>query len=270
MNLLARIDIKEVIFCAQLAGEKLLAHFYSANAHQITVKSDQSPVTQADIEANACIVSALTKIDSNIPILSEESDAVDFMVRKQWDYFWLIDPLDGTRGFISRDAQFCVNIALVEKNKPVIGVIYAPVEKYTVYAIQNQGAFLLRDGAITQIHTAKYDENHLRLFCGYHDPFRKPLRTHLGAISVTQMNSALKFGVIARGLGDLYVRVGPTSEWDTAAGQCIVEEAGGAVVDFEGRPLQYNAKPSLINPAFVAMGDTTQSKNYLDFIRKMQ
>lgn len=269
MSLLEKIDVRDVIACAQRAGEKLLSHFYSAQAHHITIKSDQSPVTQADIAANAIIVEALKKMNPNIPILSEESDAVDFSERQQWDYFWLIDPLDGTRGFIRRDTQFCVNIALIRKNKPVLGVINAPVEKYTVYAIENQGAFLSHEDKVTQIHTAKYDENHLRLFCGRHD--RHPhFRKALGRIAITEMNSALKFAVIARGLGDLYVRLGPTSEWDTAAGQCIVEAAGGSVVDFEGRPLQYNAKPSLINPPFAAMGDTAQSEYYLDMIRKMQ
>ena len=273
MNQIAQPNLQDVVRCAQDAGEVLLSHFYSAFSHQITMKSDQSPVTQADVAANAVINARLTQIDPMIPILSEENNAIDYAVRQTWNRYWLVDPLDGTRGFIRRDASFCVNIALVENHKPILGVIYAPVEKYAVYAAKNQGVFLLHDNEIKPVSGAKFRENSLHILTGKfdkHPQFRERLQTHFNNLSITEMNSALKFAKIAQGLGDLYVRLGPTSEWDTAAGQCIVEEAGGLVVDFEGQPLQYNAKSSLINPSFLAMGDASQCEYYTKIMREMR
>lgn len=273
MNQPAQPNLQDVVRCAQKAGDVLLSHFYSAFSHQITMKTDQSPVTQADVAANAVINAGLTQIDSTIPILSEENNEIDYAVRKTWNRYWLVDPLDGTRGFIRRDASFCVNIALIENHKPILGVIYAPVEKYAVYAARNQGVFLLHDGKVKSISAAQFKENTLHILTGKYDKhpqFRERLQMHFHHLSITEMNSALKFAKIAQGFGDLYVRIGPTSEWDTAAGQCIVEEAGGLVVDFEGQPLQYNAKSSLINPSFLAMGDASQCEHYTKIMREIR
>lgn len=273
MNRKVQPNLQDVVRCAQKAGEVLLSHFYSAFSHQITMKPDQSPVTQADVAANAVINVGLTQIDPAIPILSEENNEIDYAIRKTWDRYWLVDPLDGTRGFIRRDASFCVNIALIENQKPILGVIYAPVEKYAVYAAKNQGVFLLHDDEVKPISAAKFKENSLHILTGKYDKhpqFRERLQTYFHKLSVTEMNSALKFAKIAQGFGDLYVRLGPTSEWDTAAGQCIVEEAGGLVVDFEGQPLQYNAKSSLINPSFLAMGDASQCEHYTKIMREIR
>lgn len=272
MNPLSHINIQDVIDCAKKAGEVLLSHFYSGAEHQITLKSDQSPVTQADVAANTIITSMLQQIDPTLPVLSEENKIDDFSVRQQWEYYWLVDPLDGTRGFIRRDNQFCVNIALIEKHQPIFGVIYAPVEKYAVFAAKNQGAFWQSNQTIKPIQSSRVLDQHLRLLCGRYDQhtrFKDTFRTHFSGLSVTEMNSATKFAWIAQGLGDVYVRFGKTSEWDTAAGQCIVEAAGGLVVDFEGRPLQYNTKSSLTNPSFIAMGDASQCLYYLEIIRKI-
>ena len=260
--------LPNVIIAAQKAGEVLAAYFHGGFSHQITMKSDQSPVTQADIAANKIICEHLKAIDASIPILSEENDIPDFATRQQWTRYWLIDPLDGTRGFIKRSPEFCVNIALIENHVATLGVIYSPIEKIVYYATKNNGAFLMNpnDSAIDKIVAEKSTTNAVRILCGRFDQnatLTSSLEKFFDRVSVTQMNSALKFPQIARGLADVYVRFGPTSEWDTAAGQCIIEAVGGAVVDFNGKPLQYNAKSSLINPSFIAMGDVTQCERYL-------
>lgn len=265
--------LPEVICAAQKAGDILESYFYSAFSHEITIKKDKSPVTKADVAADKFIREQLVKIDPTIPILSEESEIPDFSVRQQWSRYWLIDPLDGTRGFIRRSPEFSVNIALVENHKPTLGVVYSPIEKNTYYAQKNQGAFFSDENKnVQKIMTAAHDAKQLRFLCGHFDralPYQKILQDFFGAVSVTQMNSALKFPHVAKGMADVYVRFGQTSEWDSAAGQCVLEEAGGAVVDFQGHPLHYNAKSSLINPSFIAMGDVSQLQKYIDIFGKI-
>lgn len=268
------MDLQKVICAAANAADILISHFYSAFSHDITIKSDKTPVTKADIAADAVIRSHLHDIDSSIPILSEENDVPDFSVRQQWSRYWLIDPLDGTRGFIRRSPEFSINIALIENHQPVLGVVYSPIEKYCYYAQKGQGAFFVDDKkSVRKISVAMHNPKHLRFLCGHYDrelPYQKILQDFFGDVSVTQMNSALKFPQIAKGLADLYVRFGPTSEWDTAAGQCVLEEAGGAVVDFQGHPLHYNAKSSLINPSFIAVGDVSQLEKYVSVFGTMR
>jgi 3'(2'), 5'-bisphosphate nucleotidase len=255
--------LPDVIAAAKKAGEVLSSHFYSAFSHSVTTKSDQSPVTQADIAADKIIVKQLQKINSTIPILTEETAIPDFAVRQTWKTYWLVDPLDGTRGFIKRSPEFCINIALIENHEAIMGVIYAPISQACFYAIKNQGAFFIdpKNNIAHPIQTTKNNEGTLRFLTGYFDQViqmqdrKKLLEKYLGSVSIQQMNSALKFPHIAQGLADIYVRFGATSEWDSAAGQCILCEAGGSVVDFQGNPLQYNAKSSLINPSFIAIGD---------------
>lgn len=261
--------LQQAITIAIEAGEILSRYFRSAVAAKITLKTDKSPVTQADIEANHFITEQLKKCDSSIPILTEENSIPDYSIRQQWKTYWLIDPLDGTRGFINHSPEFCVNIALIENHQPILGVIYSPVDKHCYYAAKNQGAYLLKNNEHQKIIVAKTAAKPLRFLCGHFDhrhPLKKTLQPIFKNAQITRMNSALKFGVIACGAADLYVRFGQTSEWDTAAGQCIVEEAGGIVVDFHGQPLQYNAKSSLINPAFIALGDVSQCDHYLKLV----
>lgn len=263
--------LPNVIKAAQEAGAVLASHFYGGFAHQVTMKSDQSPVTQADVAANEIIVEHLKKTDVTIPILSEENDIPDYSIRQTWTRYWLIDPLDGTRGFIKHSPEFCVNIALIENHAPILGVIYSPVSKECFYAIKNNGAFFIdpKNNSTHHITTLKNKTGTLCFLTGRFDRTlqmrhrKKLLEKQFGAISMIQMNSALKFPHIARGLADVYVRFGQTSEWDTAAGQCIVEEAGGVVVDFNGDSLHYNAQSSLINPPFIAMGDALHCKDIL-------
>ncbi|MCX7120535.1 MAG: 3'(2'),5'-bisphosphate nucleotidase CysQ [Gammaproteobacteria bacterium] len=265
--------LRDAINIATQAGEILLSHFHSGFSHDIKLKSDKSPVTQADMAANNYITEQLTKINPDIPVLSEENNIPDFSVRKTWQRYWLIDPLDGTRGFINRSPEFCVNIALVENHEAILGVIYSPVEKICYYGSKNQGAFLIDENKVTQpMLTIKNSPRPLQFLCGHTDrakQYKKTIEKKFKNVAIKPMNSALKFGLVACGSGDLYVRFGPTSEWDTAAGQSIVEAAGGSLVDFQGQPLQYNAKESLLNPSFMAMGDNAQCQRYLDLVHSL-
>ncbi|OGT45654.1 MAG: 3'(2'),5'-bisphosphate nucleotidase [Gammaproteobacteria bacterium RIFCSPHIGHO2_12_FULL_38_11] len=263
--------LPQAISIATHAGEILLSHFHSGFSHSIKIKSDHSPVTQADMASNKYITEQLIKLNSEIPVLSEENNIPDFSVRKKWERYWLIDPLDGTRGFINHSPEFCVNIALIENHEAALGVIYSPVEKICYYGVKNNGAFLIDANNTTQaITTSKNNLRPLRFLCGHTDrarQYKKALEKKFKNVVITPMNSALKFGLVACGKDDLYVRFGPTSEWDTAAGQCIVEAAGGSVVDFQGKPLQYNAKESLLNSSFMTMGDNAQCQRYLDLLQ---
>lgn len=267
--------LPDVIIAAKKAADVLSKHFYNGFSHDITVKSDRSPVTQADIASNKIITESLQKIDNSIPVLSEENAIPDFSTRARWTRYWLIDPLDGTRGFIKRSADFCINIALIENHAPILGVIYAPIDQLYCYAAHNLGAFFCdeKNHAKQKITVSKKNPQKLHLLSGHFDDNQqrtKYFASHFGRVKITQLNSALKFMMIARGLADVYVRFGATSEWDTAAGQCMVTEAGGAVVDFQGKPLQYNAKSSLINPSFIAMGDVSELEKYVDVFRNIK
>ena len=267
-------DLSKILSIAQEAGAILSTYFYSGFSQKVTIKSDQTPVTAADMAVDLLIREQLTKIDPTIPILSEESDVPDFSIRQQWSRYWLIDPLDGTRGFIRKSPEFSVNIALIENHQPILGVVYSPIEKFCYYATKNLGAFFLdAEKRVKKIHVSLQNPKELRFLCGYYDHSicnQALLKTAFEHVTIKQMNSALKFPYLAQGLSDVYVRFGRTCEWDTAAGQCVLSEAGGAVVDFLGQPLQYNAKSSLINPAFIAMGDVSQLEKYLSVFSKIQ
>lgn len=264
-----------VIHIAKQAGEILSSHFYSIFSHQITIKPDASPVTQADIAASRFIEAALQKLTPHFPVLSEENDLQDFSVRQTWEKYWLVDPLDGTKGFINRTNEFCVSIALIEKNKPILGVLYAPIQQALYYAAEGMGAWQQhKETALpSPIKTTAFGGERLHLLCGHshrNAHIQASLQQFFSTVALKPLNSALKFGLLASGDADLYVRFGPTSEWDTAAGHCIVNEAGGVVVDFQGNPLQYNAKASLINPAFLAIGDPSQLERYLNACEKVK
>ena len=207
--------LPDVITAAKKAGEVLSTHFHGGFSHSVTMKSDQSPVTQADIAADKIITEYLSRIDSTIPILSEENEIPDFSVRQTWSRYWLIDPLDGTRGFIKRSPEFCVNIALIENHEPILGVIYSPISQDCFYATQNNGAFFIepKNNSTQKMVVAKNNPERLHFLSGRFDQSlerKKLLEEQFGNITMTQMNSALKFPHIARGLADVYVRFGPT------------------------------------------------------------
>jgi 3'(2'), 5'-bisphosphate nucleotidase len=236
------------------AGRRILDVYEREIA--VKEKEDRSPLTEADRVAHELIVERLTALTPGIPILSEESAAADYSQRRDWPRFWLVDPLDGTKEFINRNGEFTVNIALIEGNRPVLGVVYVPVLGHIYSACRGLGAF-------RQKAECKPEPIKARRYSGA-KPVVVASRSHAGPETVAflgalgehdavSMGSSLKFCLVATGSADVYPRLGPTMEWDTAAAQCVVEEAGGSVTDVHGAPLVYN-KPDLHNPWFIVSG----------------
>ncbi len=249
-----------VIDIARTAGERILEIYHSDFAVQ--AKDDRSPLTEADLAAHRAIHTGLARLAEDVPVLSEESAQIPFATRARWHRYWLVDPLDGTKEFIKRNGEFTVNIALVEDHEPVLGVIVVPVSGRCYYAARGAGAFRQEAGDGPQpIHVRPLDLGHL-VVAGSRShsgpdlaAFLERLAAHHGTPEFISMGSSLKFCLVAEGRADLYPRLGPTSEWDTAAAQCIVEAAGGVVTNTAMRPLRYNTKESLLNPHFFVSGD---------------
>jgi len=256
--------IEPIIDLAREAAQKILEIYKSD--FDINRKHDSTPVTTADLAAHHCIVDGLKEITPSIPVLSEESASIPFSVRKKWQTYWLVDPLDGTREFIKQNGEFTVNIALIHNHQPILGVIYVPVSNVCYYGCQSQGAFKLTDDVKKPIHVNKKRSDNIIIASS-----RSHAKTSLdqfieevGEHELILMGSSLKSCLVAEGVADIYPRLGLTSEWDTAAAQCIVEEAGGFITDLDLNKLRYNTKESLLNPDFLVFGDNTIDwKNYL-------
>ena len=240
---------------AQRAAAAILDIYKSDFA--VEHKDDASPLTAADLAAHRVIVESLEALTPQWPVLSEESAAIGWSERSRWTRYWLVDPLDGTREFVKRNGEFTVNIALIDAHRPVLGVVQTPVSGELACAWDGGGAWLTRNGEKSRrISTRKRCSPLMVAGSRSHASAREgELLGRLGACAKMPLGSSLKFVRIAAAEADLYLRLGPTSEWDTAAGQCVLEQAGGAVLDFNGRPLTYNARDSLINPEFFAVGD---------------
>jgi len=222
------------------------------------MKSDDTPVTAADLAAHDIIVSGLSELSPRYPVLSEESEDIPFKERNDWDRYWLGDPLDGTREFIRRNGEFTVNIALIDNNKPILGVITAPVLNVAYFAATGFGVFKQEgDQAPVPIHVRSAPEQVTvaKSRCPTVGPRLQYFLDKLGQHDEISIGSALKSCLIAEGAADVYARFGPTGEWDTGAAQCIVEEAGGHITDLASEDLRYNMRESLINPNFVVFGD---------------
>ncbi|MEO7431989.1 MAG: 3'(2'),5'-bisphosphate nucleotidase CysQ [Dokdonella sp.] len=221
-------------------------------------KDDRSPLTAADLAAHRVIVAGLGALTPELPVLSEESAAIGWDVRSAWTRYWLVDPLDGTREFVKRNGEFTVNIALIDRHRPVIGVVQTPVTGELAWAWDGGGAWLIHAPGETahRMSTRKRPSPLVVAGSRSHASERESvLLAKVGACTKMPLGSSLKFLRIAAAEADLYLRLGLTSEWDTAAGQCVLEQSGGAVLDLEGRPFRYNTKESLLNPEFVAVGD---------------
>jgi len=246
------------ITIAKQAGEVILEVYNSSRDLQIEHKEDETPVTNADYAAHHLIVAELEKLSSNFPVLSEESIHISFLERSRWPTYWLVDPLDGTREFIKRSDQFSVNIALIHHHQPVLGVIYVPVFEHLYYATQNGGAWRQNSNDTPfPIQTRPLDLNDFILASSL-NPGGPRQQAYIAALPphrITPMGSSIKSCLVAEGAADLYPRLGPTSEWDTAAAQCIVEEAGGKITHLNLTPLSYNNKAALLNPHFLVFGD---------------
>ncbi|MBK1693013.1 3'(2'),5'-bisphosphate nucleotidase CysQ [Ectothiorhodospira mobilis] len=241
---------------AREAGARILDIY--GEDFQVAEKDDRTPLTEADMAAHRHIVQGLRDLEPELPILSEESDGIPFSERTQWTTYWLVDPLDGTREFIKRNGEFTVNIALIHEHEPVLGVVLAPVLDLLYSAARGRGAWRHQPARETgqPIHVHRDERRPVIAGSRSHGTDRlQAFLERIGPHELISMGSSLKFCLVAEGRADLYPRLGPTSEWDTAAAHCVVNEAGGAVTDTALRPLRYNTKESLRNPEFLVMAD---------------
>src|ERR1700692_4897512 len=217
-------------------------------------KEDDSPLTLADLESQRVIMEGLTEVTPDIPILSEESAQAPWDERKTWRELWVVDPLDGTREFVKRNGQFTVNIALVREHEPVLGVVAAPALGLLYWGASGAGAFSHHRGAAEGPLKVSPPGSPWRWVASRSHASAETAGylTRVGPHAMTGIGSSLKFCLVAEGKADLYPRFGPTSEWDTAAGQAILEAAGGRVTRLDGHRLRYNCRPSVINGDFLA------------------
>jgi 3'(2'), 5'-bisphosphate nucleotidase len=237
---------------AARAGEAIM-RVYDAG-FEVQRKADNSPLTLADLESQKIIIEGLQRLTPDIPILAEESAAATWAERRHWRELWVVDPLDGTREFVKRNGEFTVNIALVVDHEPLVGVVTAPAKNLCYWGASGVGAFSEHRGARrVPIHTAAPSQP-LRVVGSRSHASAETAAylTRLAPHVITGIGSSLKFCLIAEGKADLYPRFGPTSEWDTAAGQALLEAAGGQVTRFDGHRLRYNCRESLINGDFIA------------------
>ena len=249
-----------IVALAVKAGDKILEIYRSE--FRVGPMADGSPLTAAGLVSHHFLSEALQALNSGFPVLSKLSDAPPFEDRGSWETYWLIDPLGGAIEFTRHINEFSVNIALIHQNKPVLGVVYAPLLETCYFAAEGCGAFKkvaeeepfsinvrMQAPQSPEVVGSRFQTTHgMEVYLN-----------RLGAHHFLPVGSSLKTCQVAEGKADLYPRIGLSSEWDTAAAQCIVETAGGALTDLQGKPLLYNAKPSLVNPFFLAYGDKTRA-----------
>lgn len=250
--------LEHVVSTAVEAGRRILDVY--EKTFDVDHKDDGSPLTDADRAAHALIAERLAALTPGVPVLSEESAKTEYATRAGWQRFWLVDPLDGTREFVKRNGEFTVNIALIEQGAPTLGVVYVPVSGVCYLAQRGRGAWKEKGGCDRQpIRVRAYRGGKARVVTsrshrGEHvDRFLQRLQEREGDYETVDLGSSLKLCLVAEGAADFYPRLGPTSEWDTAAAQCVVEAAGGQVTDLAGKPLVYN-KPDILNPWFMVRG----------------
>jgi len=251
------------------AGDVIMQYYQNVDDLIIEKKSNETPVTIADKAAHQLIFDALKKITPDIPILSEEGKTISFAQRQQWQRYWLVDPLDGTKEFIAKTDEFSVNIALIDNHQPILSVVYAPALHQLYYAIEGE-AFKINDaGNPAKINTTQ-KANTLRIAVSRHHQGEKlkALLSKIDNYELVMMGSALKLCIVAEAKADIYLRLGPTSEWDTAAGQYVLECAGGKLTNLHGQPFRYNLQESLRNPAFLAVGDT--QFDWVGYLKELQ
>tara|TARA_B110000090_G_scaffold139990_1_gene153887 strand:- start:652 stop:1482 length:831 start_codon:yes stop_codon:yes gene_type:complete len=248
------------------AGREILDVYNSAQAIEVSTKSDDSPLTDADRRAHLLIVDRLSSLTPDIPLLSEESDAIDYGLRKAWQRYWLIDPLDGTKEFINRNGEFTVNIALIENGQSVAGVVHVPVTGVSYFGGTRIGAwkqYTNQSGSEAKSISSRPMQDHsdVRIVASRRhlgeqlEALVGKIENHFGKATLLSMGSSLKMCLLAEGSADIYPRMAPTCEWDTAAAHGILCAAGGEIVDLQFRPLRYNSKPELLNPFFIALAD---------------
>jgi 3'(2'), 5'-bisphosphate nucleotidase len=240
---------------AHAAGRDILQIY--AQEFTVDQKGDQSPLTAADLASHVRIMEGLAALAPDVPRMSEEGSEIPFSERRQWQTYWLVDPLDGTREFVKRNGEFTVNIALIRDGKPVLGVVHSPVLGKTYFAAEGHGAWREETGQPAVAITTSRTLQPPRILASrsHSTPEMEALLARLPEHRALNIGSSLKFCLVAEGEADFYPRLGPTSEWDTAAGHCVVEQAGGIVTDLAMQPLRYNTKESLLNPFFLVIGE---------------
>ena len=247
--------VEPAVALARSAGDAILEVY--ATDFDVQAKDDDSPLTQADMASHRIIDTGLRDLTPKIPIISEESGLAPYEVRSKWPMYWLIDPLDGTKEFVNRNGEFTVNIALINGNRPVLGVVHVPVSGKNYTGCEGVGAAVREgDGGSRSIGVVSTSASPLRVVGSrsHRGASLDAYLERLGDVEMLPMGSSLKFCVVAEGAADIYPRLGPTSEWDTAAAQAVVEQAGGAVLELDGQPLAYNAKEDILNPHFLVRG----------------
>lgn len=245
---------------ARRASQKIL-EIYQSEDFGVEDKSDNSPLTRADMASHHVICDGLAQLTPDIPVFSEESAKLPFSARSKWSRYWLVDPLDGTKEFIKRNGEFTVNIALIDGHTAVLGVVHIPVSDTAYYAAKGVGAFkAVGTEPAVELRTRKLNPERIvavgsRSHGG--DAVAAFTAKLPGEVTLISQGSSLKLCLVAEGQADIYPRLGPTSEWDTAAAQCVVEQAGGVVVDLSMSTIRYNAKEDILNPYFLVIGDTS-------------
>jgi len=250
---------KELIDLATRAGNAIRTVF-DRGVWEQTEKEDHSPLTEADRASHTILCEGLTRIRPGIPILSEESEKVPFEIRKNWDDYFLIDPLDGTREFVLKIPEFAINIALIHKGRPILGLIHTPLEGISYFARSGEGAFRWHNNERKPIVNRTVPGIRVLLS---HTDLTSDLDVLLSKFpdrSVLRMGSSLKFCAVSEGKADFYPRLKPSMEWDTAAGAVLVEESGGIMCDLNGLRIEYN-RQIMLNPPFYVMGKSFLEKH---------
>lgn len=247
----------QVVTLAQMVAKKLVEVYLSRDTTFLHLKDNATPLSSADILAHQLIMAGLQAITPDIPVLSEEMDIPPYAVRQQWQQYWLIDPLDGTRGFLNKTGDFSINIALIAGIEPVLGVVAVPIKESCYFAVRDGGAWKHDKTGHTQRIYARHAIPPLTVLISahHHAPNTKILTEKIAIKECIAMGSAYKICLLAEGAADLYPRFGPTMEWDTAAAHCILHEASGDMFSLNGKPLRYNTQEDLHNPNFIAVGD---------------
>jgi len=266
--------LDRVVAVSRQAGDAIL-EVYARSDLGVQMKADNSPLTQADLAAHNVLMAGLSNLLEGVPVLSEEAEAPSFTERSQWQRYWIIDPLDGTKEFVKRSGEFTVNVALIENHVPVMGVVHVPVSGVTYTGLKGAGAFKIQGdepaqaistrsmagrGSVEEPVTVVASRSH---GAGAVDELLTRLSSALGETDTCNMGSSLKLCLVAEGSADIYPRLAPTMEWDTAASQAVVEAAGGQVLRADLELLRYNEEEDLLNPHFYVLGDPSFRWNTL-------